>query len=138
LPPILHQMVMIPSHVWQKSVEMTTGISIPLDCTISPGPHIGHVGGIILRPGVKIGSDCNPSQGVTLGLGASKGIWGAPTLGIRVYVAPDAKVIGPVHLADGTVVGAKTVVIHSTSESDLVAGVPARVISDKGSGAYIR
>lgn len=138
LPPVLHQMVMIPYYLWQKSVEVTTGISISPDCAIGAGLYIGHFGGIIIHPDVKIGKDCNLSQGVTLGLGASKGVWGVPTLGDRVYVAPGAKVIGPVHLANGTVVGANAVVTHSTSENDVVAGVPARVISSKGSGEYIR
>jgi serine O-acetyltransferase len=137
-PPVLRHIVMLLYRLWWRQVENTTGISIPPDCVIGPGLYIGHFGGIILHPGVKIGRDCNLSQGVTLGLGAENGIWGVPTLGDRVYVAPGAKVIGPVHLADGTVVGANAVVTHSTSVNDVVAGVPARVVSQKGSGEYIR
>jgi serine O-acetyltransferase len=129
---------MIPYHLWWKSVEIMTGISISPDCTIGPGLYIGHFGGIIVHPDVRIGDDCNLSQGVTLGLGASQGVWGVPTLGNRVYVAPGAKVLGPIHLADGTVVGANAVVTHSTEQNQVVAGVPARVISDKGSREYIR
>jgi serine O-acetyltransferase len=137
LPRGLHQLVMVPYHIWWKLVEMTTGISISPDCTIGPGLYIGHFGGIIVHPDVRIGRDCNLSQSVTLGLGASEGRWGVPVLGDRVYVAPGAKVIGPVHLRDGTVVGANAVVTHSTEENDVVGGIPARVLSRKGSAEYI-
>jgi serine O-acetyltransferase len=129
---------MIPHHLWWKSVEMTTGISISPDCTIGPGLHLGHFGGLIVHPDVRIGEDCNLSQGVTLGPGASKGVGGGATLRNWVYVASGANVLGPIQLADGTVVGASAVVAHSTEVNPIVAGVPARAISDKGSREYIR
>lgn len=133
----VRQVVMAFYHAWWKLVEVTTGISISPVCTIGPGLYIGHFGGIIVHPDCVIGRDCNLSQGVTLGLARRGDNWGVPRLGDRVYVAPGAKVVGPVTLANGTVVGANAVVTKDTEENAVVAGVPARVISLKGSGDFI-
>lgn len=138
LLPGLHQFVMVFYHLWWKSVEVATGISISPDCRIGAGLYIGHFGGIVLHTDVVIGSRCNLSQGVTLGLACVDGQWGVPTLGDRVYIAPGAKVVGPIHLATGTVVGANAVVTRGTAENATVVGVPAREINRDGSGEYIR
>jgi len=137
LPPGLHQLVMVFFHLWWKWIEIVTGISIPPDCNIGPGLYIGHFGQIILNTDVVIGTDCNISQGVSIGLGRKGGIWGSPTLGDRVYVAPGAKIIGPIHLANGTVVGANAVLTKSTNENAVVAGVPAKELSLDGSSDFI-
>lgn len=138
LPFGVRHVVMLGYHLWWKWVETHTGISISPDCRIGPGLYIGHFGQIILHSDVVMGRDCNLSQGVTLGLAERDGVWGVPTVGDRVYIAPGAKVIGPIHLADGTVVGANAVVTRSTAPNDVVAGIPAKVISTKGSGEFIQ
>lgn len=138
LPPGIRHLVMFGYHLWWKWVEMATGISISPDCQIGPGLYIGHFGQIILHSDVVMGKDCNLSQGVTLGLAEKDGVWGVPTTGNRVYIAPGAKIVGPIHLADGTVVGANAVVLKSTEENDVVGGIPAKVISRKGSGEFIQ
>ena len=133
----IRHVVMLFYHAWWKGVEVTTGISISPDTTIGPGLYIGHFGGIVVHPDCVIGRDCNLSQGVTLGLARRAGVWGVPRVGDRVYIAPGAKVIGPITLADGTVVGANAVVTKDTEPDAVVAGVPAQVISLKGSGDFI-
>ena len=137
LPPGIRQLVMFFYHLWWKWIEISTGISISPDCRIGPGLYIGHFGNIILHPDVVLGKDCNLSQGVTLGLAGKDGKWGVPSGGDRVYIAPGAKIIGPVHLADGTVVGANAVVTKDTEENAVVVGIPAKVINYKGSAEFI-
>jgi len=137
LPPGLHQLVMFFYHVWWKWVQMATGINLKPDCTIGPGLYLGHWGQIFVHPDTVIGRDCNLSHEVTIGLGRRDGKWGVPRIGNRVYVAPGAKIFGPIEIADGTVVGANAVVNRSTDRDAVVAGVPARVISHEGSGDYI-
>lgn len=137
LPPVLHQVARLVYHSWRQWVEMATGICISSDATIGPGLYIGHMGQIIVHTDAVIGRDCNLSQGVTIGLGQRDGHWGVPVIGDRVYVAPGAKVFGPIRLADGTVVGANAVLNRDTEENAVVAGNPAQVISHKGSGEYI-
>jgi len=138
LPPVLSHALFTLYHLWWKAVQITTGIWIAPECAIGPGLYIGHFDQIFLHPDVVIGRDCNISQGVTLGLGRSGGVWGVPRIGDRVYIASGAKVIGPIRVADGTVVGATAVVTHDTEENAVVVGVPARTISHEGSEEYIR
>ena len=138
LPPVIRHLTMGAYHLWWKWVEVTTGISISPDCQIGPGLYIGHFGQIILHPDVVMGQDCNLSQGVTLGLAEKDGQWGTPTVGDRVYIAPGAKVIGPVHLASGTVVGANAVVISDTVTDATVVGIPAKMVNQDGSGKFIQ
>lgn len=137
LVPGVRHLVMAFYHGWWKAVECSTGISISPDCRIGPGLYIGHFGQVILHSDVEMGRDCNLSQGVTIGLGRRDGIWGTPKIGNRVYIAPGAKIVGPIRLADGTVVGANAVVTRDTEENAVVAGVPAKVLSYDGSGDYI-
>lgn len=137
LPAGLHQLAMLFYHCWWKWVQVATGICISPDCTIGPGLFIGHWGQIFVHHRVVIGSNCNLSQEVSIGLGRRDGKWGVPRLGDRVYVAPGAKIFGPIELADGTVVGANAVVNSSTAPDAVVAGVPAREIGRGGSGDYI-
>ena len=136
-PPLIRHLIKGFYHLWWKSVEMSTGISISPDCTIGPGLYIGHFGQIILHPDVVMGRDCNLSQGVTLGLAERRGEWGVPSLGDRVYIAPGAKIVGPVRLASGTVVGANAVVLADTDENATVVGIPGRVVNHNGSGQFI-
>ena len=51
-----------------------------------------------------------------------------PSIGNDVTLYPGAKIIGGIHIANGAVVGANSVVIGSVDEGEVVAGIPAAVI----------
>jgi serine O-acetyltransferase len=137
-PPGLRQLCGGLYFLYWKLTETCTGISIPPDCRIGPGLYIGHFGQIVLNADVVMGRNCNLSQGVTLGVAKRDGVIGSPRVGDCVYLAPGAKVIGPVHLADGTAVGANAVVTRDTEPDAVVVGIPARTIKTDGSRANIQ
>ncbi len=137
LPPVVHQLVKAFYHLWWKSVQITTGIYIPSDVKIGPGLYIGHFGQIFVGPDVEIGANCNISQGVALGLAKRGGEWGVPKLGDRVYVAPGAKVVGPISIGNGVVIGANAVMSKDAPENTVWAGIPARIIGHSGSEDYM-
>lgn len=113
------------------------GISIPYDTNVGPGLYIGHWGGIVVHPLAVIGRDCNLNHGVTIGAkygGRSPGI---PVLGDRVYLGPGCTVIGAIRVGDDAAVGANSVVLASVPDHGIVAGVPARLVSLRGSGDYV-
>ena len=58
-------------------------------------------------------------------------------MGDNVYIAPGSKLIGGITLGNGTAVGANAVVTKDTPENAVVVGIPAEVISLKGSGEYV-
>lgn len=121
-----------------KAVEIVTGVCLPAPCRIGPGLYVGHFGPLILHPGVTLGAHCNLSQGVTLGWKQGGAKAGAPRLGDRVYVGPNAVVIGAVQVGDDAAIGAGAVVLDDVPPRGVVAGNPARLVSRKGSFDLVR
>ena len=124
--------------VSRKFMEILTGISLPPECFIGQGLYIGHFGTVIISPSVRIGSNCNLSQGITLGFGGRGDKGGYPTIGNRVYIAANAVVVGKITVGDDAVIGAGAVVTKSVSPRAVIVGNPAQVSSHKGSFDFIR
>ena len=113
------------------------GISISPDTRIGSGFYIGHFGGIVVNTDVVIGNNCNLSQDVTLGQINRGPKAGCPIIGDHVYIGPGAKIIGRILVGDHAAIGANAVVVDDVPSSTAVGGIPARVISDKGSDGYV-
>jgi serine O-acetyltransferase len=113
------------------------GISIPYNTRIGPGLYIGHYGGIVVNDGVVIGSDCNINHEVTIGVKYGGKNPGVPIIGDRVYFGPGCKVIGGVRLGNDVAIGTNAVVVDSVPDSAVAVGVPAKVVSYRGSSEYV-
>jgi serine O-acetyltransferase len=114
-------------------MEIFTSISLPPDCVVGRGLYIGHFGTIIVSPMVRIGSNCNLSQGVTVGFGGRGEKGGYPIIGNRVYIATNAVIIGKITIGDDAVIGAGAVVTRSVPPRAVIVGNPARISSFSGS-----
>jgi len=117
----------------QKGCEIITGVCLPEDTEVGAGLFIGHFGPVIVTSGAKIGDNCNLSQGVTIGRKLSGEFAGYPVIGNRVYVGPNAIVLGRVTIGDDAVIGAGAVVTKPVPPRAVVVGNPARIVSYKGS-----
>lgn len=106
------------------------GISIEHGADIAPGLYIGHFGGIVVGNGAKVGSDCDISQGVTIGASGEGERRGSPVIGQRVYVGPGAKLCGPITVGDGARVDANAVVNRDVPAGATAVGIPARVVGE--------
>lgn len=104
---------------------------------IGPGLIIGHTCGIVINKDCCIGSNCSVSHHVTLGRKSREPNKGCPTLGDRVYIGPGAVIIGAIHIGNDAAIGANAVVTKDVPDNAVVAGIPARVISDRGSEGYV-
>jgi len=62
----------------------------------------------------------------------------APELGDGVFAGTGVKILGPVKIGDGTVIGAGSVVLKDVPAHTTVAGVPARIIPDRSHGVEPR
>jgi serine O-acetyltransferase len=122
---------------WQKIIEIATGISIPASSRIGHSFYIGHFGGIIINANAVIGNNCNISQGVTIGVSGRGEKRGTPVLGNEVYIGANAMVSGKITIGDNVLIGACTLVKNSIPEDSVVLGVPAVIVSQKGSKGYI-
>ena len=119
--------------VFQKFIEVLTGISIPARCNIGSGLYIGHFGGIFIDSDCRLGENCNLAQGVTIGKGGRGELQGVPILGDRVHVGANALILGKVTIGDDAVIGPGAVVMSSVPPCGMAMGNPARVIGWDGS-----
>lgn len=108
------------------------GFSIPLN-VVGKGLSLAHTGTIIINSHAKLGEYCRIHADVNIGTAAGTPDQ-APTLGNRIYIGPGAKIFGAIHIADDVAIGANAVVNHDCLTPRVtLGGIPAKVISDKGS-----
>lgn len=111
---------------------------LPYQTKIGPGFYFGHVFGTIINRYARIGKNVNISHGVTIGVISHGPRRGCPVIKDNVYIAPGAKIIGKVRIAEGTAIGANAVVTKDTPENAVVVGNPGEVVSQKGAWNYLR
>ena len=135
--PILKTVLQCICLLWQKAIEITTGISIPSSVQIGHSFYIGHFGGIIVNARVVMGNNCNLSQGVTIGVSGQGQNRGVPKLGNNVYVGANAVIAGNINVGDNVLIGACSLVNKDVVENSVMLGVPAVKVSEKGTEGYV-
>lgn len=97
------------------------GFSIGLNC-FEKGLSISHIGTIVVNHEAKIGENCRLHVCTNIGTGS-------PKIGNNVYIGPGAKIFGKIQVADGTQIGANTVVNKDFLEVNrTIVGVPAHYV----------
>ena len=123
--------------IWQKFLEIITGIAIGHQAIIGPGFYIGHFSNIFVSGDAIIGHTCNISQGVTIGVSGRGPKRGTPQIGNRVYIATNAVVVGKSIVGDDAVIGANSLVTTDVAPHTTVIGVPAQFRNSHGSEEYL-
>lgn len=108
-----------------------TGIEIHPGASIGKRLFIDHGMGVVIGETTIIGDDVTIYQGVTLGGTGKHTGKRHPTIGDRVVIGSGAKVLGPIHVAAGSKVGAASVLLVDTTTESTAVGIPARVIGGK-------
>jgi len=112
------------------------GFSIPPN-VFGPGLSIAHYGTIVVNGGARVGANCRLHVGVNIGTVAGESD-AAPTIGDNCYIGPGAKVFGTITIGLYVAIGANAVVASDFPEGDVtLGGVPAKVISQKGSKGFL-
>lgn len=125
LKPLLWMVKILYRHYQYK-----TGIQLYLGCEVGGGLVFPHFGCQIIHYAAKLGQNVQIFQGVTIGTTRTKK--GAPIIGNNVILFSGAKIIGGVTIGDNVVVGAGAVVTKDVPSGCVVAGIPAKVVSQKG------
>lgn len=108
-------------YILNKVIEITTGISIDYRATIGKRFIISHFGNIFISGNSEIGDNCNVSQGVTLGRGAS----GSPVVGNNCYIGAGAILVNGITIGDNSKIGALALVNKSFPANSIIVGNPA-------------
>lgn len=107
------------------------GFSIPVN-VFGPGLSLAHAGTVVVNKSAKVGRNCRLHVCVNIGAATDDGT-AAPTIGDDCYIAPGAKLYGPIIIGNNTGIGANAVVTKSfPNDNQTLAGVPAKVISERG------
>lgn len=120
--------------VVRRISEIFTGVNFNPEIEVGGGVYMPHFGGIVLYG--DIGCNCDIHQGVTLGYGG-RSVDGTPVLGDRVFVGAGAKIIGDITVGNDVVIGANAVLTKSVPNRAVVVGIPAKIVSMKGSFDFI-
>lgn len=124
--------------VLYENLGAKLGFTVPIN-VFGPGLALCHIGTVVINRYARFGSNARIHVGVNVGTSAGLDENGyfdntkAPTFGNNVYLGPGSKVFGKINIGDNVAVGANAVVNKDVPTGVTVAGVPAKVINDKGS-----
>lgn len=116
------------------------GIEIPLSVPVGRDFELAHGGfGVVIHSKSTIGERVKIYPGVSLGRAdiyrpASESLFEGIRIEDDVILAPGAKVLckeGVLVVRRGTVVGANAVLLESTGEDEIWAGIPARCVGKR-------
>jgi Serine acetyltransferase len=111
--------------------EILTGFDCNIHAVIGEGFFVAHTNGIVIGEGVVLGKKVIVYNGVTFGArgrGSNEKKRRFPIIEDEVIVYTGAKVIGPIVVGKGAVVGANTVVLNDIPPGSVAVGVPAKIL----------
>lgn len=117
--------------------EIVNGISIQPQAIIGEGLYVGHGGSVHIGGKAVLGSNCNISQEVTIGVAGRGDKRGTPRIGDRAFIGAGAKILGLIEIGDDVAVGANAVVTKSLPDRAVAVGIPASIISYEGSFEFV-
>src|SRR5699024_2703000 len=104
------------------------GFSIPFN-VFGPGLNIAHYGSIVVNGNARVGQNCRMHSATNIGETRGK----SPTIGDNCYIGPGAVISGDIKIGNNVAIGANAVVLKDVPSNVTVAGIPAKIISNKGS-----
>ncbi|QUI72716.1 serine acetyltransferase [Pseudoalteromonas sp. M8] len=107
---------------------------ISLAAKIGPGLVFTHGHDIVIGADVQIGENVRIFNGVTLGNKDlfAPSIGNQPKVGNDVIICTGAKVLGPVEVGNGVIIGANSVLFRDCPDNSIAVGIPAKVKQKDG------
>ena len=106
---------------------------LPAQTRVGRGVRLNYSGlGTVIHARAVIGNRVEIGPGVVIG-GRSE-IREVPVIDDDVQIGVGAKVLGPVHVGRGAIIGANAVVLHDVPPGAVVGGIPARLLRTRHLG----
>lgn len=121
----------------KRANEILTGFECHLSATIDVGLRVAHTQNIVIGEGVQVGRNVTIYNGVTLGAAIrrpSDDDRRYPSIEDDVTIYTGAKILGPIVIRSGAIVGANAVVLEDVPPGYVAVGVPARILPSKRIG----
>lgn len=106
-------------------VASATSASIPAGAIIGRGLILHRTAAIAIADDVVIGDYCTIFSGVNIAYRADGKNSGVAKIGNHVKIGAGAKVLGPIIIGDGAIIGANAVVLKNVPAGYTAVGVPA-------------
>lgn len=111
----------------QAFTRITFGISLPATAVVGKDTWFANHGlGTVIHPRARIGSNCMISASVSIGCRSK--LPDVPVIEDDCFIGVGARILGPVRVGAGSVIGANAVVLEDVPPGSIAVGVPARVI----------
>lgn len=127
----------LAARMLSQFARFLTGVEIHPGATIGRRFFIDHGMGVVIGETAVIGDDVMVYHGVTLGGRSSNPGRRHPTIGNSVTIGAGATVLGAVSIGDGSVVGARAVVVRDAPARSLLVGIPATIVSMDAANYYL-
>lgn len=109
-----------------KYMTIKYGYEISERTQIGHGLAIMHLGGIAINHLAVIGNNCTIYQGVTIGGAVGKRA-GAPKLGNKVWIGPNAVIVGNIKIGNNVLIAGNSFVNFDVPDNSMVMGNPATI-----------
>ena len=113
---------------FQNRISQVFGVDIHPAARIGEGIMLDHATGIVIGETAVVGNNVSIMQSVTLGGTGKDSEDRHPKVCNGVLISAGAKVLGNIHIGEGSKVGAGSVVLQDVPPHTTVAGVPAKVV----------
>ncbi len=104
------------------------GCEIFFSANIGSSLLVVHGFGTVIGPRVTVGNNLTIYHGCTIGTRYDTSSIANAVIGNDVIIYAGAKILGNIHIGDGVVIGANTVVTKDIPAQSIVAGVPGKII----------
>jgi serine O-acetyltransferase len=111
--------------------QFLTGAEICSGALIGAPFIIRHPSGVVIGGGVIVGKRVTVLQGITIGQASVLTDFSnlGPIIGDDVIIGANSSILGSIFVANGTKVGAHSLLLESTVENGIYVGVPAKIVS---------